>query len=296
MHRVPIASAALIALITTSAFAADMAVKAPPPQPSPLPASSWTGFYIGGNAGYGWNDPTVSVTANDPVALDNTCDDLSVPGGTCIPPTAFNIHGALGGLQAGYNWQVNQTWLLGVETDFDWSHIRGTGSSNFLLGTGSSSSFQASENVKWFGTVRARIGFLPLNNVLLYATGGLAYGRVDAPAVISSANDTAGTIPFFYNCSPAFGGTSVNCFVGNSSRIAAGFAVGGGGEYMLWSNISVKAEYLFVDLGHGNATDVVAQGSAPIIAGPGFTTPSSFTAAYSVVAFHVVRVGLNWKF
>jgi opacity protein-like surface antigen len=63
---------------------------------------------------------------------------------------------------------------------------------------------------------------------------------------------------------------------------------------MLWNNISVKAEYLFVDLGHGNATNVVAQGAPPINVGP--LNPSSFTAGYSVVDFHVVRVGLNWKF
>jgi outer membrane immunogenic protein len=286
MKKLLIASIATLALIGTPTFAADMAVKAPPP--ASAPAYSWTGFYVGANGGYGWKDPTISVAANDPVAFFATCGAV-----TCFPPASFNIHGAVGGLQAGYNWQVNQTWLVGLETDFDWSHIQGTGISIISSG-GFPASFQASENVKWFGTVRARVGFLPLNNFLLFATGGFAYGRVDAPAVINSAG-TAGAPPFFYNCDPAFGGLAVNCFAGNSSRTATGFAIGGGGEYMLWHNISVKAEYLFVDLGHGNATDVVAQGTPPIFV-VGSLSPSSFTAAYSVVAFHVVRAGLNWKF
>jgi outer membrane immunogenic protein len=291
MHRVPIAIAALTALIGTSAFAADMAVKAPPPpQPSAAPAYSWTGFYIGGNAGYGWSDPTVSVTPNDGAAFFFTCLGGGFPpGGTCIPPPSFNIGSALGGLQAGYNWQVSQNWLFGLETDFDWSNIKGTGSSNFLL-DGLPSNFQASENVKWFGTVRGRIGFLPLNNVLLYAAGGFAYGHVDAHAAINSLAPNPGGFGFGFNCTAAGGPGATNCFVGNSSRAATGFAVGAGGEYMLWNNISVKLEYLYVDLGHGNAFNVVAQNSG----GP--FPASSFTAGFSRVDFNTVRAGLNWKF
>ncbi|MGB6966692.1 MAG: hypothetical protein WBD90_19825 [Xanthobacteraceae bacterium] len=57
-------------------------------------------------------------------------------------------------------------------------------------------------------------------------------------------------------------------------------------------NLSVKAEYLYVNLGHGNNVNVVAQSTAAF---PG-TIPSSFTAGYSTVSFNVIRAGLNWKF
>jgi outer membrane immunogenic protein len=288
MHRVQIAVAALTVLVGTSAFAADMAVKAPPP-PSPVQSYSWTGFYVGGNAGYGWHDPTVSFTPNDVSTVATTCVLFGPPN--CISPASFNIGGALGGLQAGYNWQVNKNWLLGLETDFDFSNIKGTGISNFLL-AGNPSNFQVSENIKWFGTVRGRVGFLPWSNLLLYGTGGFAYGRVEAPASINSLAGGEGDLPFSYFCVGPGGAGATSCFIGNSSRTAAGYAVGGGGEYMLWNNISVKAEYLYVDLGHGNTTNIVAQATL----GPPFQNPASFTASYSRVDFNVIRAGLNWKF
>ncbi len=277
-----ILAVAIAALMGTPALAAGLAAKAPlytkaPPPPRPEPVYSWTGFYVGANAGYGWKDPTVTVTPNDGASRVVTSGLL---GGA--PPASFNINGGLGGLQAGYNWQFKQNWLLGFETDFDWSRIRGAGVA------GSPSNFQASENVRWFGTVRGRVGFLPTNSLLVYGTGGFAYGRVDENVAFNGPTGLGVFFPptnvgFMCNAGP-------NCFLGSSSRTATGWTAGGGFEYALWNNISVKAEYLYVNLG-GDAVNVVAQ--AP--AGPGVTL-SSFTAAYSPADFHVVRAGVNWKF
>jgi hypothetical protein len=87
--------------------AADMPMKAPP---APVaPTDSWTGFYLGGNFGGAWGDPTVSFAANDPLA------STLGPGG----PIKFDPTGSLGGFQAGINWQFNQSWVFGFETDFD---------------------------------------------------------------------------------------------------------------------------------------------------------------------------------
>jgi outer membrane immunogenic protein len=288
MKYTAIAIAVIAALIGTPALAADMAMKAPPP---PAPTYNWTGFYIGGNAGYGWNDPTVTFTPNDIASQTFICDSFGLP--TC-PPVSFSSHGALGGLQAGYNWQLDQSWLTGVETDFQWSNVEGTGASSFIIPflppILSPASFAASENVRWFGTLRARVGYLPTNRLLLYATGGFAYGRVDENVALNAAITGASFNTFSFLCS-GFAGTGANCFVGNSSRTAAGFTVGAGGEYALWNNISLKVEYLYVNLGRGKPVDVVAQ--AVSTAG---NTPSSFTAVYSTVEFNVVRGGLNWKF
>jgi opacity protein-like surface antigen len=117
----------------------------------------------------------VTFSPNDFLSFVDTCGGAN--GGTCPPPTSFHIHGALGGPLVGYNWQFNQTWLAGIEADFSWSSIKGTGASNFTLGNfiagGKASSFFADQNVKWFGTIRGRLGFVPINNILIYGTAGL---------------------------------------------------------------------------------------------------------------------------
>jgi outer membrane immunogenic protein len=180
MRRFRCAVLATIAAVgfASVASAADLPVKAPP-MVAPVAAYNWTGFYVGVNGGYGWGNRSATFTPNDINALAVTCGGIA--GGTCVPPTSFNVNGALGGLQAGYNWQFNQNWLLGVEADFDWSRIQGTGTSNFILGSVPSapSNFQASQNTKWFGTIRGRFGFLPTNQLLVYGTAGFAYGKVD---------------------------------------------------------------------------------------------------------------------
>lgn len=290
MKKILFVIAALAVLAATDlAHAADMALKAPPP---PAPVYSWTGFYVGANAGYGWHDPTVSLTPNDFLIQSQTCAATGSAAGTCPAPNAFNIQGGLGGLQAGYNFQVNQNWVLGLEADFDWSRIKGTGTSNFFMSgfiAPSPTNYQASDDVKWFGTVRGRIGVLPTNNLLLYATGGLAYGRVQENVVVNAqpgAMALPGPAGFSFNCVAA-----APCFAGNSARTATGFTVGGGAEYALWKNVSLKAEYLYVNLGSGNAFNVTAQASFG-----GQPNLSSFSAAYGRTDFHVARAGVNWRF
>ena len=288
MKHLVFGSVALLALTAAGPVAAaDMPVRAPvykAPQ-AMVAAHNWTGFYVGGNVGYGWGDRTVTFTPNDVVLQNVTCGGTF--GGTCAPPTSFDVNGALGGLQAGYNWQFNQNWLLGIETDFDWSRIQGTGTSNFFLGNivPAASNFQATQNVKWFGTVRGRLGFLPTNNMLLYGTAGFAYGRVDENLVVNSqAGAGATNTVFAYNCV-----AGPNCFLGRSSRTPTGWTAGAGFEYAPWSNVSFKGEYLYVNLGGGDAVNVVVQDALTFI-------PSSFTAAFSRTDFHVVRAGLNFHF
>src|SRR5580692_4175950 len=228
----PLLAAFAVIGLTSITQAADMAVKVPPPAPIVAPAYSWTGFYVGGNLGYAWGDPTVAFSPNDINAFTVTCGGAN--GGTCPPPASFGVNGGLGGLQAGYNWQVNRSWLLGLETDFNLSHINGSGTSNFILGNGASpSNFQASENVEWFGTVRGRLGFIPSNSVLLYATGGLAYGRVQENVALNTVpSGGTGNGPFAFECHG-----SPTCFLGSSSRIDTGWTAGGGFEFSLWQNV-----------------------------------------------------------
>jgi len=145
--------------------------------------------------------------------------------------------------------------------------------------------FLASENVKWFGTVRARLGRLAAENILLYGTGGLAYGRVDASAVVNSVAElSVASAQFSFFCL-----TGPNCFVGNTSQTLWGWTAGFGGEFAISGNVSINAEYLHVNLGHINVDSVAAFA----VAG---SAPSSFTANFGNVVFDVVRAGLNYRF
>jgi outer membrane immunogenic protein len=94
----------------------------------------------------------------------------------------------------------------------------------------------ASENLRWFGTFRARLGAVVAPQWLLYTSGGLAYGGVRDSASLISTPATTGT------------------FVGSLSQKRVGWTVGVGAEYAISPNLSLRAEYLYIDLGKSAAT------------------------------------------
>ncbi len=147
----------------SSAFAADLtpAYKAPPaPMPQPW---SWTGFYFGGHVGAG-------IGQNDWGNLSTVADSTAAPG---IPGGNGTIMGALGGLQAGYNYQVGWA-VFGVEGDWSWSGLKGhtNGHPADLVGD------QAVDN-PWIATVTGRVGGLVGQNTLVYLKGGGAWARLN---------------------------------------------------------------------------------------------------------------------
>lgn len=290
MRRIIAALLAASAISISVANAADLPAKAPVYK-APVVAAphNWTGFYIGVNGGYGWSDRTVDYTPNDAAILRWTCGVFTFY--TCPPPASFNSNGAVAGGQIGYNWQLNTNWLVGVEADFDWSGIKGTGISNSITGPagppGTPTTFVTDESVKYFGTVRGRLGFIPTAPLLIYATGGLAYGKVTENSVMNESTGgfgaTFGGFGFLCVAGP-------NCFVGSSSKVLTGWTVGAGGEYMITDHVTLKAEYLYVDLGNMDSFNAVATNSSSA------PNPSSFSVNTSSVRFSVVRAGLNWKF
>jgi outer membrane immunogenic protein len=287
MNKNAIAIAAIAALVGTPAFAADMALKAPPPLTS---ATSWSGFYVGLNGGYGWGNQTVAFSPNDPIAYAFSCGGTG--GSTCPPPAPVDSNGEFGGIQVGYNWQFSHVALAGVETDLDGAGIHGSGTSTFLMDPAAppgTSDFVAQQDITWFGTVRGRLGWLPSDDLLLYATGGFAFAHVNENLSlnVNPALGGAGAGSFAFSCT--FPGT--NCFFGSTSRTVTGWTAGAGLEYALWNNVSLKAEYLFVSL--GGAPVNVAANTATL--NPAYM-PSSFTAAFSRTDFQVVRAGLNIRF
>jgi outer membrane immunogenic protein len=219
MKKIAIGFAAMAALIGVPAFAADMAVKALPPAPAPVP--TWTGFYAGIQFGGGWSDEPVNYSPNDPAsALIFNGNPLF--GGNQTLASSYRIpqSGLVGGFEAGYNWQAGSNWLLGLETDFSFSGMNGRASTTSIfsnVGFGETQSTNADQSTDWYGTVRGRAGWLATPNLLLFGTGGFAYGRVADSAnyvVTGNVNVAIVSTPFGALCT-----ANLACFVGSSSAI-----------------------------------------------------------------------------
>jgi outer membrane immunogenic protein len=260
-----------------------MAVKAPPPSLPPL--YSWTGFYIGANLGGGWASQRVGYSPNDPASL------FLFQAGGAPPPLSFTSSGAIGGIQAGYNHQVSSRWLIGIEADLDGSGIKGSGSTSGVFAPYYTAPFIApvQNEIDWFSTVRARVGYLPTNNLLAYATAGFAFGRTKQSGSWNTNTGFAfgtgaGTVVYDVFCS----GNGA-CFAGSSSGIATGWTAGVGLEYALWQKWTLRGEYLYASLGRNSVTETVLGPT------PG-ALPSSFNANFGRINLNVVRVGINYQF
>jgi outer membrane immunogenic protein len=238
-------------------YAADLPVKAAPVRAA---IYDWTGFYVGGNIGYS-------------VGHDRFGQTFTAPGTVAAPfiDSAIAPRGAVGGVQLGYNWQGGRNWVVGFEADFQAANQidKACGAQGCAQGGGTETTISAEHKVESFGTVRARLG-AAVDNVLFYATGGAAYGRV---------LETAGvTINI-----PAFAGVSVT---NATAENRFGWAAGGGIEAALWGNWTAKAEYLYLNLGD------IKPNSVAFPVGP---TPFILTTT-GMVRDHIVRAGVNYRF
>src|ERR1700746_1877462 len=119
MRKLIISTVAALGFLGTPAFAADMAVKAPPSAPAPV--YSWTGFYVGGNVGVSWGRAVTDFNAA-PVILDTNAGLISIPG--FVGSSQADPIGIIGGGQIGYNWQFSPTWVAGLEADIQASGER----------------------------------------------------------------------------------------------------------------------------------------------------------------------------
>jgi outer membrane immunogenic protein len=223
MKKMAFAIAALgMAAASAPAFAADMALKAPPP----APVYNWTGWYAGLNLGGSFGKASDTVTyAGVPIATTGS----------------QQLDGIIGGGQLGYNWQSG-TWLAGLEADIQGSSERANNPALAALGPVTIPGIAAfpvtgtlgvNERLSWFGTLRGRLGVLATPTWLFYVTGGLAYGEIQ-----TSETFTIGAL--------AFGN--------NFSTTHAGWTAGGGIEGSINSNWSAKVEYLYIDLGTVSST------------------------------------------
>jgi outer membrane immunogenic protein len=263
--------AVLSTLISTSAWAVDMAVKPPPPA-SP-PAWSWTGFYVGGNAGYAWTEgQTFPLTATQSVAPLAGAGPLTSQFNGVYPLTSnLRQSGAVGGIQGGYNWQFD-SWVTGVEADFDYSSATGASVTASCCGPGNNAATtDIARRLDAFGTLRVRFGFAT-DRTLYYVTGGLAVGE-STLAYAASITNVLGSLGSASNTPTAW---------------QAGWTLGAGVEYAVWQHWTVKVEYLYYDLGTQSTT---IASNVPAIAGESWTATTTVRNNGQIV-----RGGINYKF
>jgi len=285
MKKLLFASAALILFTGTSALAADMPVKVPPPPP----VFSWTGFYVGGNVGYSWGRASTDLTETQVnTATVTTANGSATATATIVSAGSDRAHlnGALGGFQAGYNWQTNR-YVWGIEGDIQATGERGgvticpvavgvgagpcPGPNGTLFGT-------ASYRLPWFGTLRGRVG-VTFDRVMLYATGGLAAAEVKADYL------------------DGFNGVATPLAAGSANATRVGWAFGGGIEGAIDRNWSIKAEYLHLDFGSIDQSVQASATNSFQIADTRVTITQNLTSAFHTrVTDDVFRLGLNYRF
>ena len=289
LRRTLLASAGAMAL-TGAALAAE-----PAPAPPPPPPPAWTGLYVGLNAGGTWSSSTtINTTTEDifgnPALGGGPAAGIASADLATASVTGVNHSGFIGGGQVGYNYQFNNSWsswVAGIEADIQ--GVAASNSAHLVFSQGAVAGFPANpvdQNLSssmrgdFLGTVRGRLGFTIIPTLLVYGTGGLAYGQTDSSTSIFQIFENAPALPNHFS---SFGSIS-------NSRV--GWTAGGGGEWLFAPNWSVKVEYLYYDLGS------VSYGLTPLqsfnTAGTLFTNGAPFSRAS--FRGNIVRAGLNYHF
>jgi len=265
-------SATALTAMATVASAADLPVRAPAPAPVIAPIFTWTGFYVGVNAGGAWNSKCGSWTPN-------IVGGVALTGWATLCNTSNNDTNFTGGGQIGYNWQAG-AFVFGLEAD-----INGIAHSNnnttFVAFTGAGAPngvYQLNTSrPDWF-TVRGRLGYT-WGQAMLYITGGLAYGGNQN----SSVNFWAAPV-----VNPPVGAPGAVFAASKSNNV--GWTLGGGLEYAFTTNWTARVEYLHVALGNDNNGAIVCSGGGCA----GFA--NTWNRSNNHNSMDVVRVGVNYKF
>lgn len=290
-------SALALTLSVGSALAADLpSRKGPPLLPPPPPPPLWTGFYVGLNAGGTWSNSNNISYASFPGGCNpGFLGCAAVPSSSQLLAAVSsgnigsgNQGGFIGGGQVGYNWQFYNSFLVGIEADIQGvagsrnnttstAALQNPNFTNLLVQTTS-----VSRSLDYIGTVRGRLGWLATPTLLVYGTGGLAYGGVSLNYGSVGTELRDATLPNSYFSAAAFSDTRV------------GWTAGGGVEWMFWPNWSAKVEYLYYDLGRATvaASPLINVGTTI----PGATYSSAFPQVTTRFNGNIVRAGLNYHF
>ena len=214
----------------------------------------WTGFYIGGNIGYAFGGKdTVELRSTTETSFDDLGD--------------LKVQGIFGGGQIGYDWQVS-SFVLGATADVEASNIHDSLKKEIVFEGLDEGNVHASDDINVWGTVRGRLGWA-FDRVLIYGTGGLAWGDVDYKM------------------------HAINILSGEQASLEQhdvrfGYAVGAGLAWAIDENWSIGAEYLYVNLGKYNV-------KAHVIDGEGNRTAEVVTTE-AEPNFHSIKGFVNFRF
>ncbi len=203
-----------LTIITFTAFSAQAHQRASHSTPS------WTGFYLGVNGGYGWGQENVGDVAfySDAILAEK------LDGSTILTDASPDFNGGFGGGQVGYNYAFEKMALIGIEADIQGAGFDADYRSN---NSGLYGNFAGNTEMNWFGTVRARGGFF-IQDVLVYATGGFAYGAEELTLNDYYTENLAETI------------------TSSDSQMRTGWVAGAGLEAAIYRNLTARAEYLYI--------------------------------------------------
>ncbi|MBI1648596.1 outer membrane protein [Hyphomicrobium sulfonivorans] len=245
-----------------------------PAQADPTHADPWNGFYVGAFAGGAWGSghTTTDVGEVNATSYFSTQQNVDlVEGDTSGKARSGSF---TGGVQLGAQQRFNQV-VVGAEADFgalDLSGSRGAADIPYPTFPTLAYTARASYSTNWLSTARVRIGWLAAPNMLLFVSGGLA---------LSDVNVSNTFYDKLLSGSISARGSSSN------TRIKAGYTLGGGVEASLGGPWSIKAEYLYVDLGEVSTSGVVLPplgiGRSPL------DTSIDLTA-------NIARLGVNYSF
>jgi outer membrane immunogenic protein len=222
---------------------------------------SWSGVYGGVHGGYQWQHHRTGFTGTD-TGVEGIWSQYQA--GQAVGPSDAP-DGFLAGGQLGYNHQID-SMVLGLEADLSYVDAEASTDMLYEFPSGTTLESKSSREIEFFGTVRARVGYLPQDRLLVFATGGLAFGN--------SKSSYSADGPLF---NPVLS-------VSGSDETEVGFTVGAGAEYALDSRWSIKAEYLYYDLGDSSWTIVDNYNFVSTLTGKTENDGS------------IVRVGINYRF
>jgi len=261
MKKVLFGTQALVAstLLALPAVAADMPLAK---APAAAPVETWTGWYVGINGGeHDARDGSVNMTGTDTGAggLGSALAAGIIPSPIGVIDAGWFVGGT-----AGFNWQINPLWVVGIEGDLDGGKAKQFTS---VSPTGIVTT-NLTRELDDLGMLRGRLGITVVQPLLVYGTGGLAV--TDRKFTLNGFDPGA---------APPLNATST------VSGVVAGWTVGGGLEYTFGPHWSFKGEYLFADFGTVKSTIAYAY--------PGNTSTLTGTVRDT---YNIVRAGINYRF